>query len=73
MSVEADDTQLEIFDSLPYYDNDLELYPALQQKVEQELARERGKQPPQALHPGVLPPITLFEVCSLPQRIASFT
>jgi pre-mRNA-splicing factor SPF27 len=48
----------EIFDSLPYYDDDLEKYPILKQKVEQELARE--PKPPQALHPRVPPPITLF-------------
>jgi pre-mRNA-splicing factor SPF27 len=50
----------EIFDSLPYYDNDLELYPSLKLKVEQELARE--PKPPQSLHSRVPPPITLFAV-----------
>lgn len=54
-------TQPTIFDSLPYYDNELEQYPALRQKVEQELAREN--RPQIALHPNVPPPITLFEVC----------
>ncbi|KAL1952213.1 hypothetical protein VTO73DRAFT_1362 [Trametes versicolor] len=47
-----------IFDSLPYYDNELELYPVLKEKVEREFARE-GK-PPQTLHPGVPPAPTLF-------------
>ncbi|TFK90232.1 breast carcinoma amplified sequence 2 [Polyporus arcularius HHB13444] len=47
-----------IYDSLPYYDNELEQYPILKQKVEKELARE-GK-PPQSLHPGVPPEPTLF-------------
>ncbi|KAI0735432.1 breast carcinoma amplified sequence 2 [Earliella scabrosa] len=47
-----------IFDSLPYYDNELEQYPILKEKVERELARE-GK-PPQALHPSVPPEPTLF-------------
>ncbi|KAI0651603.1 breast carcinoma amplified sequence 2 [Trametes meyenii] len=47
-----------IFDSLPYYDNELEQYPFLKEKVERELARE-GK-PPQTLHPGVPPEPTLF-------------
>ncbi|RPD81736.1 breast carcinoma amplified sequence 2 [Lentinus tigrinus ALCF2SS1-7] len=47
-----------IYDSLPYYDNELEQYPILKQKVEKELARE-GK-PPQTLHPGVPPEPTLF-------------
>lgn len=49
-----------IFDSLPYYDNELELYPVLKEKVEREFARE-GK-PPQTLHPGVPPAPTLFAV-----------
>ena len=55
-----------IFDALPYYDDELEKYPVLKQKVEKELARE-GK-PPQSLHPKVPPPPTLFAVrapCSL--------
>jgi hypothetical protein len=50
----------EIFDSLPYYDDDLEKFPVLKQKVEQELARE--PKPPQTLHPRVPPPVTLFAV-----------
>ena len=49
-----------IFDSLPYYDNELEQYPVLKEKVERELARE-GR-PPQALHPRVPPEPTLFAV-----------
>ncbi|KAF9243885.1 breast carcinoma amplified sequence 2 [Melanogaster broomeanus] len=48
-----------IFDSLPYYDNDLEQYPILKEKVEKELARE--PKPPQALHPLVPPPFELFQ------------
>ncbi|KAH9853141.1 breast carcinoma amplified sequence 2 [Lenzites betulinus] len=47
-----------IFDSLPYYDNELEQYPFLKEKVERELGRE-GK-PPQTLHPRVPPAPTLF-------------
>lgn len=49
-----------IFDSLPYYDNDLEQYPFLKEKVERELAREA--KPTQALHPRVPPPPKLFSV-----------
>ncbi|KAG1826219.1 breast carcinoma amplified sequence 2 [Suillus subaureus] len=49
----------EIFDSLPYYDNDLEQNPILKEKVERELARE--PKPPQTLHPRVPPPIELFK------------
>ncbi|KAI0757252.1 breast carcinoma amplified sequence 2 [Daedaleopsis nitida] len=47
-----------IFDSLPYYDNELEQYPILKEKVDRELARE-GKPPP-SLHPNVPPEPTLF-------------
>ncbi|CDO70280.1 hypothetical protein BN946_scf184942.g80 [Trametes cinnabarina] len=47
-----------VFDSLPYYDNELEQYPILKEKVERELARE-GK-PQQTLHPRVPPAPTLF-------------
>jgi len=47
------------FDSLPYYDNDLELYPILKEKVEKELAHE--PKPPQAIHPRVPPPLELFQ------------
>ncbi|KAL0950848.1 hypothetical protein HGRIS_007606 [Hohenbuehelia grisea] len=55
---EHDSPPLELFDSLPYYDNDLEQYPELKKKVEQELARA-GK-PPTTLHPRVPPPHKLF-------------
>lgn len=62
MSVETDvDQQPEIFDSLPYYDNDLDVHPALRQKVEAELARE-SRNNPQTLHPKVPPPLELFSV-----------
>ena len=49
-----------IFDSLPYYDNELEQHPILKEKVEKEFARE-GR-PPQALHPRVPPEPSLFSV-----------
>lgn len=58
-STMADD-KTAAFDSLPYYDNDLELYPFLKEKVEQELARE--PKPPQTMHPLVPPPLELFKV-----------
>ena len=62
MSMEVDtQRQPEILDSLPYYDNDLEVIPALKQKVDAELARE-SRNTPQALHPKVPPPIDLFPV-----------
>ncbi|KIM67078.1 hypothetical protein SCLCIDRAFT_1210555 [Scleroderma citrinum Foug A] len=48
-----------LLDSLPYYDNDLERYPILKEKVERELARE--PKPPPSLHPLVPPPFELFE------------
>ncbi|THV07578.1 breast carcinoma amplified sequence 2 [Dendrothele bispora CBS 962.96] len=49
---------VEIFDSLPYYDNDLEEDPTLREKVEHELARHRKN--PTTLHPRVPPPYQLF-------------
>ncbi|OAX44862.1 breast carcinoma amplified sequence 2, partial [Rhizopogon vinicolor AM-OR11-026] len=54
-----DSHRTEIFDSLPYYDNDLEQNPILKEKVERELAREQ--KPPQTLHPRVPPPYELFK------------
>lgn len=51
---------LELLDSLPYYDDDLQKYPHLKQKVEQELARE--SQSSNTLHPRVPPAIELFTV-----------
>ncbi|GLB36413.1 putative mRNA processing [Lyophyllum shimeji] len=48
----------EIFDSLPYYDDDLQKFPDLKQKVDRELARE--PKPPSELHPRVPPPFELF-------------
>lgn len=56
----ADDDKTPVFNSLPYYDNDLEQYPILKEKVERELARE--PKPPQTMHPLVLPPLELFKV-----------
>lgn len=47
-------------DSLPYYDNDLEQFPVLREKVDRELAKE-GK-PPQEFHPRVPPAFELFAV-----------
>lgn len=54
------DDKTVLFDSLPYYDNDLEQYPILKEKVDKELARE--PKPPQTIHPLVLPPFELFKV-----------
>ncbi|KAJ4489552.1 breast carcinoma amplified sequence 2 [Lentinula edodes] len=48
----------EIFDSLPYYDDDLTKFPFLKEKVEKELARE--PKPPTTLHPRVPPAYELF-------------
>lgn len=56
-----------LLDSLPYYDNDLERYPILKEKVERELARE--PKPPLSLHPLVPPPFEPFEVCNWVTRI----
>lgn len=60
MSTDSDATLFEIFDSLPYYDDDLQKYPYLREKVEQELARELKAS--QTLHPRVPPPEELFAV-----------
>ncbi|KAF5368326.1 hypothetical protein D9758_002341 [Tetrapyrgos nigripes] len=48
----------EIFDSLPYYDNDLDEDPTLREKVERELARHRKN--PTTLHPRVPEAYQLF-------------
>ncbi|KAM6497944.1 Pre-mRNA-splicing factor SPF27 [Amanita muscaria] len=47
-----------LLDSLPYYDDDLQNFPILKEKVDRELAKE-GK-PPSTLHPRVPPPVELF-------------
>lgn len=49
-----------IFDSLPYFDNELEQFPGLREKVEKELAKEldQGK----LMHPRVPPSPKLFAV-----------
>ncbi|KAI0067833.1 BCAS2-domain-containing protein [Artomyces pyxidatus] len=49
------------FDSLPYYDNDLELLPVLREKVQHELAVETQKVQQETLHPRVPPAIELFK------------
>lgn len=49
-----------IFDSLPYYDNDLERDPGLKEKAERLIAREM--KPQQGLHPRVPPPVAVFAV-----------
>jgi Breast carcinoma amplified sequence 2 (BCAS2) len=51
-----------LFDSLPYYDNDLEIHPILREKVQHELAVETQKIQQEALHPRVPPPVELFVV-----------
>ncbi|PPQ90405.1 hypothetical protein CVT25_014923 [Psilocybe cyanescens] len=58
MATDSDSVITEIFDSLPYYDDDLQKYPYLKEKVEQELARELKAS--QTLHPRIPPPVTLF-------------
>lgn len=57
-----------IFDSLPYYDNDLERDSSLKDKAEKLIAKELGKQP-EALHPRVPPPINIFAVRARTIRI----
>jgi pre-mRNA-splicing factor SPF27 len=53
----------EIFDSLPYYDDDLQKFPALKAKVQEEIARELKES--QTLHPRVPPAVELFAVREL--------
>ncbi|TFY82064.1 hypothetical protein EWM64_g1944 [Hericium alpestre] len=48
------------FDSLPYYDNDLELHPVLRERVQHELAVETQKLQSEALHPRIPPAVELF-------------
>jgi pre-mRNA-splicing factor SPF27 len=50
----------QLLDSLPYYDNDLDQFPELREKVDRELARE--PKPPAALHPRLPPAYQLFSV-----------
>ncbi|KAI9445471.1 breast carcinoma amplified sequence 2-domain-containing protein [Lactarius indigo] len=50
----------QLFDSLPYYDNDLETHPILREKVQHELAVETQKIQQETLHPRVAPAVELF-------------
>jgi hypothetical protein len=56
----ATTSSIHIFDSLPYYDNDLEQFPILKEKVERELAKE--SEPPSTLHPSLGVEIEIFAV-----------
>ena len=51
----------EIFDSLPYFDKDLETLPELRDKVDSEIAKEMGRR--DVIHPKVPPEFELFKVC----------
>jgi hypothetical protein len=62
MAPETDEQPAPLFDSLPYYDNDLETHPILREKVHHELAIETQKIHQEVLHPRVPPPIDLFVV-----------
>lgn len=50
------------FDSLPYYDNDLEVHSVLREKVQHELAVETQRLEQGKLHPRIPPPLELFSV-----------
>jgi pre-mRNA-splicing factor SPF27 len=50
----------EIYDSLPYYDNELERYPHLKEVVDREFAKV--PKPPSTLHSKVPPEVNLFAV-----------
>lgn len=54
----------ELLESLPYYDDDLEQYPWLKEKVDREFARQ--PKPPATLHPRVPPAYELFTVRCFP-------
>lgn len=54
----------EIFDSLPYYDDDLDQDPLLQELVQKEIAKE--PKPSSEPHPNLPPAFELFTVRSLP-------
>jgi len=60
LMADSDSNTIDIFDSLPYYDNDLEQDPTLREKVERELARHQKN--PTTLHPRVPPAYQLFTV-----------
>lgn len=52
----------QIFDSLPYYDNELDQDPILKEKVTHELAVETQKLQQETLHPRVPPAVEIFSV-----------
>ncbi|KAJ7462712.1 breast carcinoma amplified sequence 2 [Mycena galericulata] len=52
------DQTAELLESLPYYDNDLDQFPWLKEKVDREFARQ--PKPPTTLHPRVPPEYQLF-------------
>jgi hypothetical protein len=62
MALENNKQPTPLFDSLPYYDNDLETHPILREKVQHEVAVETQKIQQETLHPRVAPPIDLFVV-----------
>jgi hypothetical protein len=62
MAPESNKQPAPLFDSLPYYDNDLETHPILREKVQHEVAVETQKIQQEALHPRVASPIDLFVV-----------
>ena len=72
MAAENHQEPAPLFDSLPYYDNDLEIHPILREKVHHELAVETQKIQQEALHPRVPPPVELFMVSrSITQSLSS--
>jgi hypothetical protein len=62
MPTENNQEPVPLFDSLPYYDDDLEVHPILREKVQHELAVETQKIQQEVLHPRVPPPLDLFAV-----------
>lgn len=62
MSTDAAEVPV-IFDSLPYYDDDLERDPLLREKAERLIARELSSNEQTQLHARLPPAIALFAVC----------
>ncbi|KAI0271561.1 breast carcinoma amplified sequence 2 [Gloeopeniophorella convolvens] len=60
MASDASQDPPPLFDSLPYYDNDLETHPILREKVQHELAVETQKLQQESLHPRVPPAVEIF-------------
>lgn len=73
MDTESSEHIPQIYDSLPYYDHELEQDPLLAEKVNHEIAVELQRLPQQPFHPNAPPDIELFAVSSAPTHLFSIT